>query len=71
VWWDRVGGKLARQERLSVIEIPRPATEALAATVDRNMRWQCTIQDGSLLFAGDSATIPVDLVWRSGAPDRH
>jgi len=35
------------------------------------MRWQCTIQDGSLLFAGDTATIPVDLVWRSGAPDRH
>jgi uncharacterized protein YaeQ len=71
VWWDRVGGKLARQERVSVVEIPRPASEALAARVDRNMRWQCTIQDGSLLFAGDSATVPVDLAWRSGAPDRH
>ena len=31
VWWDRVGERLMRQERLSVIEIPRAATEALAA----------------------------------------
>ena len=71
VWWNRVGERLARQDRLSVIEVPRAATEALAALAERAMRWQCTIQDGSLLFAGDAATIPVDLVWRSGAPDRH
>ena len=71
VWWSRVGERLARLERLSVIELPREATAALAAHVDRTMRWQCTIDDGSLLFSGDRATIPVDLAWRSGAPDGH
>jgi len=71
VWWNRVGERLARLERLSVIELPREATAALAAHVDRTMRWQCTIDDGSLLFSGNRATIPVDLAWRSGAPDRH
>jgi uncharacterized protein YaeQ len=70
VWWDRVGERLARIARLAVLEVPRSATEALAARVDRSMRWQCTIQDGSLLFAGDHATVQVDLVRRSGTPDR-
>lgn len=71
VWWNRVGERLARLERLSVIELPREATAALAAHVDRTMRWQCTIDDGSLLFSGDRATIPVDLAWRSGARERR
>jgi uncharacterized protein YaeQ len=71
VWWDRVGERLARQERLSVIEIPRPATEALAALASRTMRWQCTIQDGGLWLANDAETIAVDLVWRMGSPDRR
>lgn len=71
VWWDRVGERLMRQERLSVIEIPRAATEALAARADRTMRWQCTIQDGGLSLANDAETIAVDLVWRMGSPDRH
>jgi uncharacterized protein YaeQ len=71
VWWNRVGERLERLERLSVIELPREATAALAAHVDRTMRWQCTIDDGSLLFSGDRATIPVDLAWRSGARERR
>lgn len=68
VWWERVGERLSALDRLSVIEVPRAASEALAHLVDRTMRLQCTIQDGHLWLADARTSVAVDLQWRKGAP---
>ncbi len=45
-WWEQIGAKLDRTQNLAVIDLPAEATRAMAALAQRNMRLQCTIQDG-------------------------
>ena len=61
LWWQGVRDRLARQERLTVRELPLDASRALAALADRNMRLQVTIQEGHVLVANGAASVPVDL----------
>ncbi|MBK6337884.1 MAG: YaeQ family protein [Betaproteobacteria bacterium] len=68
VWWDRVGARLSTIDRLTVIEIPREATAALAGLVDRSMRLQCTIQDGHAWVADDRTSVEVTPRWLKGDP---
>jgi uncharacterized protein YaeQ len=61
LWWERVRERLARQERLSVQDVPPEASRALAALVARSMRLQVTIQDGQVHVADDAASVAVEL----------
>jgi len=46
LWWDQNREGLQSLRNLSVIELPAESTQALGALAQRNMRLQCTIQDG-------------------------
>jgi uncharacterized protein YaeQ len=64
LWWKQAGEKLARSENLSVIELPQEATRAIAKLADRNMKLNCTIQDGQVWLADQDETVQVEAETR-------
>ncbi|MEO8165442.1 MAG: YaeQ family protein [Betaproteobacteria bacterium] len=60
LWWQQVGDKLARSNKLSVIDLPQAGTRALAGLAARNMQLQITIQDGQVWVADDRASVQLD-----------
>ena len=58
-WWDQIGGALQRLDNLTVRMLPSAATQTLAALAQRNMRMQCTIQDGDIWAAAGEETVHV------------
>ncbi len=61
IWWDKNKVAFARLKNLTVIDIPTPAVEALAALATRNMRLQCLIQDHQVQFFGDDSASAVTI----------
>lgn len=61
IWWDKNKVAFARLKNLTVIDIPTPAVEALAALATRNMRLQCLIQDQQVQFFGDDSASAVTI----------
>lgn len=59
VWWDQNQEKLTRLENLAVLNLPYPATQALAGLAERSMDLVCTIQDGHLSLAGATQAVEV------------
>ena len=61
-WWEEVREKLQRQDRLTVIEVPVEASQALARLTARHMKLQVTIQEEHVFIADDgAASIPVTI----------
>jgi uncharacterized protein YaeQ len=60
LWWQQVGDKLARSNNLTVINLPRAGTQALARLAARNMQLQYTIQDGQVWVADDRDSVQLD-----------
>jgi len=52
IWWQQNSGKLANQKNLRVLSLTADEGQALAALAERNMRLQCTVQDG-VVWLGD------------------
>lgn len=50
LWWDQGRDKLDRAANLTVIDVPTESSRAMAGLAQRNMRLQCTIQDGQVLL---------------------
>lgn len=61
LWWDQVSGKSLRFDNLKVINLPQPATKALAELAQRAMNLQCTIQEGQVWVSDADITVVVDL----------
>lgn len=57
LWWDKNSAGLARLDNLTVIDIDAADVDALAAVVERSMRFNALIQDGELQLMGDAGTI--------------
>ena len=64
LWWKQAGEKLARSDNLSVIDLPQSATQARAKLADRNMKLNCTIQDGQIWLADHEQTVQVEALHR-------
>jgi uncharacterized protein YaeQ len=60
VWWNDIGGRLARLERLQVWRLPSDATQALAALAERSMQLQALIQDGALTLSSAQGSVHVE-----------
>lgn len=58
VWHS--GLNLEKFDNLSVFSIAPKVSQALAASVERSMKVQCTIQDGTLWWSSKDATIEVE-----------
>jgi uncharacterized protein YaeQ len=69
LWWQQNADKLERFSHLGVVNLPKTATDALAALVERNMQWQCTVQDRQLwITAGEHSVEVSPLILRDPAP---
>ena len=61
LWWDQIVGKSRRFNNLKVINLPQPATKALAELAQRSMNLQYTIQEGQIWVSDVDVTVIVDL----------
>ncbi|THF66316.1 YaeQ family protein [Pseudothauera nasutitermitis] len=66
IWWQGVRDKLARQERLTVLNIAPEAAPALAALTARGMRLQFTIQDGQVWVTDGERSVHIEPVALHG-----
>jgi len=64
LWWKQSGEKLARSNNLTVVDLPLEATQALAKLAGRNMKLNCTIQDGQIWLADQNETVQVGAEYR-------
>jgi uncharacterized protein YaeQ len=62
LWWEKAAPTLARQARLSVLEVPQASSRELAALADRTMKLQFTIQDGHIMVASGDTLVTVELL---------
>jgi len=56
LWWSQNRAALERLGNLTVIDIPDDVTAAIGALASRNMRLDCTIQEGQLWLSHDGET---------------
>ena len=64
IWWNKVGGALARNRNLTVLDIPAGTVAELSVLLQRGMRLQCLIQDGQLQMMDDTHSVSVDPLRR-------
>jgi len=57
LWWDQNRAALARLANLTVIDIPESVTESVGSLAARNMRFDCTIQEGQLWLSHGEDTL--------------
>jgi len=61
LWWQGMVGKLERQERLTVSEVPVEASKALAKLADRSMKLQVTVQEGHVYVVNGIEAVAADV----------
>jgi uncharacterized protein YaeQ len=54
IWWQQNAAKLGNQKNLRVLSLTVEEGKALAGLAERNMRLQCTVQDGVVWLGSDS-----------------
>ena len=62
MWWRQNSDALARQDNLTVVNVPAGTGAALAKMAQRTMQLHCTIQDGQVWLADDRETVPIELM---------
>jgi uncharacterized protein YaeQ len=62
LWWQQCSDKLQRLENLAVINLLPESTHALARLARRNMRLDCTIQDGQIWLGDTDERVSVEAV---------
>lgn len=60
LWWGQNGDKLARLDKLTVINLPHAGTQALAKLAARNMQLQYTIQDAQVWVTDERESVQLD-----------
>ena len=64
LWWAQNAAALARLPNLTVIDVPDGIAEPLEALAERNMRLDCTIQEGQIWLSAGGETIHFELPRR-------
>ena len=59
-WWESVKGELSKIDKLTVIFIPDPEADALAAMAARSMKFAVTIQDSVIWINSDTADVQIN-----------
>lgn len=70
LWWDKHASALARLDNLTVIDIDAASVDALAAVMQRSMRFSALIQDGELQLMGDSGSVDLRPRTRMAAAEQ-
>ena len=61
IWWKQIEDKLERLRNITVINLPAGTGPALAGLAERNMRLQCTIQEGHVWLSNNAETVEAEL----------
>ena len=65
IWWNGIGNRIERAKNLRVINVPNETSTALAKLAQRNMQFQCTIQDGQIWITANEESVQIDLTsWK-------
>lgn len=67
LWWKQTGADLERNANLTVMNVPRQASQSMAQLAQRNMKLQFTIQEGQIWVADDKESIQLELVQLKSA----
>lgn len=59
IWWQQIADKLTRFDNLTVVNLPKSSTDALAVLAQRTVQIQCTIQDGLVWFSDGETTLEI------------
>ena len=62
MWFAQNSGQFERLRNLTVINLPVESTRALAKLAQRNMKLQCTIQDGQVWLSDGNESVQVERV---------
>lgn len=66
LWWEQNQSALRKLDKLTVIDLPAEATQALASRVERTMQINCTVQDGELWLVCGGETLQIHPQLRLG-----
>jgi uncharacterized protein YaeQ len=66
-WWRQNAAAMERIANVAVTDLPVEATRAMATRAARNMKLQCTIQDGHVWFADAGSSLTIEPVVRKAA----
>ena len=67
LWWKQNAAAMQRLANVAVIDFPVETTRAMAARAARNMKLQCTIQDGHVWLADAETSLAIEPVVRKEA----
>lgn len=68
LWWKPIADKLERAKNLAVWSVPAEASQALAKLAARNMKLQCTVQEGQVWISDDADTVQLEPeIWKAAA----
>jgi uncharacterized protein YaeQ len=67
-WWSQCRHKLEQIRNLTVNNLPREVSHAIAKQAQRNMRLNCTIQDGQIWLADGNESTLFELVNLKSLP---
>lgn len=62
LWWNAVRDRIGGGAGVSVFEVPVELSQPLASFAQRNMRLQCTIQDGRILVTDGNEAVQEELL---------
>ncbi len=62
-WWEQNRAKLGKLDNVTVMGLTPEASQGLAALAQRNMRLQCTIQDGQVWVTDGTETVHIEPVY--------
>ena len=62
VWWSQNQSKMRQFEQLTIEQFSTETTDALVKLVDRNMDFQCSIQDGQLWLNSGDETLLIETI---------
>ena len=68
LWWKQNAAAMERLANVCVVDLPVESTRAMAARAARNMKFQCTIQDGHVWLADDAVSLAIEPVVRKAWP---
>ena len=71
LWWQQNQNQLERHNNLSVIDLPRLATDTLASFAQKNMNLSFTMQDNHVFVADEKDNVEIEFCILKNAEDRQ
>ena len=71
LWWAQNREKLERLENLTVMNLSLDTGRALTGLAQRNMRLQCTLQEGQIWLGDEKGAVQIELATLKEASVRH